>query len=61
RFELEGHHETTVGGYLSEELARVPAIGEVIECHGHCFEILGVTETQVTKVAVVPQAVPEGN
>ena len=61
RFELEGHHETTVGGYLSEELARVPAIGEVIECHGHRFEILAVTETQVTKVAVVPQAVPEGN
>jgi CBS domain containing-hemolysin-like protein len=59
-FELEGHHETTVGGYLSEQLARVPAIGEVVECHDHRFEILAVTETQVTKVAVMPQAARAG-
>jgi CBS domain containing-hemolysin-like protein len=59
-FELEGYHETTVGGYLSEQLARVPAIGEVVECHGHRFEILAVTETQVTKVAVMPHAAREG-
>jgi CBS domain containing-hemolysin-like protein len=51
--ELEGHHETTVGGYLSEQLGRVPDVGEVVECHGHRFEILAVTETQITKVAVV--------
>jgi CBS domain containing-hemolysin-like protein len=29
-FELEGHHETTVGGYLSEQLARVPDAGELV-------------------------------
>jgi CBS domain containing-hemolysin-like protein len=52
-FELEGHNETTVGGYLSEQLGRVPDIGEVVECHGHRFEILAVTETRITKVAVV--------
>ena len=26
-FELEDHHETTVGGYLSKQLARVPLVG----------------------------------
>ena len=52
-FELEAHHETTVGGYLSEQLARVPDTGELVECHGHRFEILAVDETRVTEVAVV--------
>jgi CBS domain containing-hemolysin-like protein len=50
--ELEVHHETTVGGYLAEQLARVPEVGEVVECHGHRFEILAVEETRITKVAV---------
>jgi CBS domain containing-hemolysin-like protein len=52
-FELEGHHETTVGGYLSEQLGRVPDVGEVVECHGYRFEILATTDTRITKVAVV--------
>jgi CBS domain containing-hemolysin-like protein len=52
-FELEGHHETTVGGYLSEQLARVPETGELVECHGHRFEILAVDETRITEVAVL--------
>ena len=52
-FELEEHHETTVGGYLSEQIARVPVVGEIIECHGHRFEILDVDETRITSVAVV--------
>jgi CBS domain containing-hemolysin-like protein len=52
-FELEGHHETTVGGYLSEPLARVPSHGEVVESHGHRFEILAVEETRITEVAVL--------
>jgi CBS domain containing-hemolysin-like protein len=59
-FELEGHHETTVGGYLSEVLARVPDIGEVVECHGHRFEILAVEETRITEVAVLGEAGREG-
>jgi CBS domain containing-hemolysin-like protein len=50
--ELEEHHETTVGGYLSERLARVPDAGEVVELDGRRFEILDVEETRVTKVAV---------
>ena len=57
--ELEEHHETTVGGYLSEQLARVPDAGEVVEFHGYLFEILGVDETRITEVAVGPVAIPE--
>lgn len=49
--ELEEHHETTVGGYLSERLARVPDAGETLELDGHCFEIVGVEGTPITKVA----------
>jgi CBS domain containing-hemolysin-like protein len=54
--ELEGQHETTVGGYLSEQLGRVPAVGEVIDCHGHRFEILAVEETRITEIAIDPDA-----
>jgi magnesium and cobalt transporter len=54
--ELVEHHETTVGGYLSEQLARVPDIGEVVECHGHHFKILAVEETRITEVAVLGEA-----
>jgi CBS domain containing-hemolysin-like protein len=54
--ELVEHHETTVGGYLSEQLARVPDIGEVVECHGHHFKILAVEETRITEVAVLGKA-----
>lgn len=52
--ELEAHHETTVGGYLAEQLARVPDVGEVVERQGHRFEILGVEETLITDVAISP-------
>ena len=51
-FELDAHRETTVGGFLSEELGRVPEPGEVVELHGHRFEIVEVEETRVTEVAV---------
>ena len=51
-FELEGPHETTVGGYVSEQLARVPQAGEVVEVHGHSFEILDVGETRIGRLAV---------
>jgi CBS domain containing-hemolysin-like protein len=53
-FELEGHHEATVGGYLSEQLGRVPERGENVDVLGHLFEILEVTETLITGVAVDP-------
>jgi CBS domain containing-hemolysin-like protein len=58
-FELEGHHETTVGGYLSEQLARVPDTGELVEVHGHRFEILAADETRITEVAVLDTTGPE--
>ncbi|MDQ3647470.1 MAG: hemolysin family protein [Actinomycetota bacterium] len=51
-FELEGHHETTVGGYVSEQLARVPEPGEVVEVHGHSLEILDVDDTRIDRLAV---------
>jgi CBS domain containing-hemolysin-like protein len=55
-FELEGHHETTIGGYLSEELGRVPRPGEEIVLHERRFRVLGVEETLVTELALVDRA-----
>jgi CBS domain containing-hemolysin-like protein len=52
-FELEGHHETTIGGYLSEELGRVPRPGEEVELHGRRFKVSGVDETRVTELALL--------
>ncbi len=51
-FELEGHHETTIGGYLSEELGRVPRAGEEVELHGRRFTVSGVDGTLVTELRV---------
>jgi len=61
-FELEGHHETTIGGYLSEELGRVPRPGEEVVLHERRFKVLGVEETLVTELAVVDRdaASPDG-
>ena len=56
-FELEGHHETTIGGYLSEELGRVPRPGEEVDLHGRRFAVLGVDETRVTELALVDDEV----
>ena len=55
-FELEEQHETTVGGYLLEQLARVPEAGEVVLVHGYRLEIRGVDETRITEVAVLGEA-----
>jgi CBS domain containing-hemolysin-like protein len=52
--ELDEHHETTVGGYLSEQLGRVPESGETVQCHGFRVEILAVEETRITGLAVYP-------
>ena len=52
-FDLEAHHETTIGGYLSEELGRVPQEGEEVALHGRRFRVLGVDETRVTELALV--------
>jgi CBS domain containing-hemolysin-like protein len=53
-FELEAHHETTIGGYLSEELGRVPRPGEEVELHGLRFQVRTVDGTLVTELAVLP-------
>jgi CBS domain containing-hemolysin-like protein len=52
-FELQGHHETTIGGYLSEELGRVPRAGEEVELHGRRFKVSSADDTRVTKLALV--------
>jgi CBS domain containing-hemolysin-like protein len=52
-FELEGHHETTIGGYLSEELGRVPRPGEEVALHERRFKVLAVDGTLVTELALV--------
>jgi CBS domain containing-hemolysin-like protein len=52
-FELEGHHETTIGGYLSEELGRVPRPGEEVLVHDRRFKVLGVEGTLVTELELV--------
>lgn len=49
---LDEHHESTVGGYLSEQLGRVPEASEVVACHGWKVEILGVEETRLTSLAI---------
>jgi magnesium and cobalt transporter len=54
RFDAEPFHETTVSGYLSEYVGRVPDVGEVIEFDGYRVEIVAVDETRITKVAVAP-------
>jgi len=50
--ELDHPHETTVGGYVSEQLARVPAPGERVEVLGHSAEVLEVNETRIERLAV---------
>jgi CBS domain containing-hemolysin-like protein len=54
--EINDQHETTVGGYLSSQLARTPEVGELVESGGRSFEILGVDETLITEVAVAGDA-----
>jgi CBS domain containing-hemolysin-like protein len=58
--ELGGHHESTLGGYLSEQLGRVPEVGETVEALDQELEILGVRETRVTEVAMAGDALGDG-
>jgi len=57
-FDLHEHHETTIGGYISDRLARVPDAGETVELHGHQIEILAVEDTRITEVAVTEESLP---
>jgi CBS domain containing-hemolysin-like protein len=52
-FELEGHHETTIGGYLSEEIGRVPRPGEEVALHERRFKVLTVDGTLVTELELM--------
>lgn len=57
-FEPESHHETTVSGYVSDHLARVPDPGEVVELHGRRLRIVEVDGTRITKLTVDPGEAP---
>ena len=54
--ELEGPHESTVGGFLSEELGRVPDEGETVPLLGHRAEVLELDGTRIAKLAVLEPA-----
>ena len=55
------HHESTVGGYLSEQLGRVPAVGETVDCHGWKAEILAVEETRITSLSLHKRDEPQSS
>jgi putative hemolysin len=48
----------SLNGYILEELGRVPAAGEQFERDGIRIDILGATDTQVTRVGLRRQAAP---
>jgi magnesium and cobalt exporter, CNNM family len=49
-FELQDHREATIGGYVSEELGRVPSAGETVDVHGIPFEVTDADDTRVTEL-----------
>ena len=55
-FELDSHHETTVSGYVTDHLARVPEPGETVELHGNQLRVVSVDGTLITElVATLPE------
>lgn len=50
--ELGVHHESTLGGYLSEQLGRVPETGETVVSLEHEFEIVGIDGTRISEVSI---------
>jgi CBS domain containing-hemolysin-like protein len=50
--ELGAHHESTLGGYLSEQLGRVPETGETVVSLEHEFEIVGIDGTRISEVSM---------
>lgn len=50
--ELGAHHESTLGGYLSEQLGRVPETGETVASLEHEFEIVGIDGTRISEVSI---------
>jgi CBS domain containing-hemolysin-like protein len=43
-------HEATVGGYILEQLGRLPEVGEVLEIDGHRVEITKVGEANIDEL-----------
>jgi CBS domain containing-hemolysin-like protein len=55
-FELDEHHEATIGGYVSELLGRLPEVGEVVSLQGHEVEVTGVEGTRIVSLAIAAPA-----
>jgi len=58
-FEPESHHETTVSGYVSDILARVPDPGETVELHANRLRVEEVDGTRITEITVLGRAEPD--
>jgi CBS domain containing-hemolysin-like protein len=54
-FAIEGPHESTIGGYIVEQLGRVPAAGEAVHLDGTALEVLEVDDTRVAALRYPPR------
>jgi CBS domain containing-hemolysin-like protein len=52
--ELENEEVSTIGGLVTSELGRIPALGEQVIAHGLKIEVTGVDETRVIEVRISP-------
>ena len=52
----QGEIAVTLAGQLADRLERVPVAGDVIEWHGHRFEVLTALESRADMVSVTPLA-----
>jgi CBS domain containing-hemolysin-like protein len=54
KIELENEEVSTIGGLVTSELGRIPALGEQVIAHGLKIEVTGVDETRVIEVRISP-------
>ena len=48
---------STLSGFLMSRLGRVPAVGDIVEWEGYCFEVAAMQGRRVTRVTVTPPPV----
>ena len=48
---------STLSGFLMSRLGRVPAVGDIGEWEGYCFEVAAMQGRRVTRVTVTPPPV----
>jgi CBS domain containing-hemolysin-like protein len=54
-FAIDAPHESTIGGYVVEQLGRVPAPGETVHLDGAALEVLEVDDTRVAALRYPPR------